>query len=108
MTLSPPADNPQHNSSEADSRSLDQLLAFIQGGEEGEGGGVSPVTMTTNNSSKTGKKKKKTKKIHVRKSCIPLLTNYIPLSRYLATITPGNRGGESVPQVPGGDGSVRV
>ena len=64
---SPPADNPQHNSSEADSRSLDQLLAFIQGGEEGEGGGVSPVTMTTNNSSKTGKKKKKTKKIHVRK-----------------------------------------
>ena len=31
------ADNPQHNCSETDSRPLDELLAFIEGDEEGEG-----------------------------------------------------------------------
>ena len=40
---------------------LDELLAFIEGDEEGEGGGVSSVSMTTNNP-KPEKKKKKTKK----------------------------------------------
>jgi hypothetical protein len=56
--------NPQHDNSETDSRPLDELLAFIEGDEEGEGGGVSSVSMTTNDTSKPGKKKKKTKKIH--------------------------------------------
>ena len=60
------ADNPQHDNSETDSRPLDELLAFIEGDEEGEGGGVSSISMTTNNIPKPGKKKKKTKKIHVR------------------------------------------
>ena len=66
MQVSILADNPQHDNSETDSRPLDELLAFIEGDEEGEGGGVSSVSMTTNNISKPGKKKKKTKKIHVR------------------------------------------
>ena len=61
------ADNPQHNCSETHSRPLDELLAFIEGDEEGEGGGVSSVSMTTNNTSKPGKKK------HVRKmSLLPV------------------------------------
>ena len=55
------ADNPQHVNSETDSRPLDELLAFIEGDEEGEGGGVSSISMTTNNTPKPGKKKKKTK-----------------------------------------------
>ena len=66
MQVSILADNPQHDNSETDSRPLDELLAFIEGDEEGEGGGVSSISMTTNDTSKPGKKKKKTKKIHVR------------------------------------------
>ena len=61
----------QHNCSETDSRPLDELLAFIEGDKEGEGGGVLSVSMTTNNTSKP--RKKKTKKIHVRKmSLLPV------------------------------------
>ena len=66
------ADNPQHNCSETDSRPLDEQLAFIEGDEEGEGGGVTSVSMTTNHTSKPGKKKKKTKKIHERKMSLPV------------------------------------
>ncbi|CAI7991148.1 hypothetical protein GBAR_LOCUS632 [Geodia barretti] len=64
--------NPQHNCSETDSRPLDEQLAFIEGDEEGEGGGVTSVSMTTNHTSKPGKKKKKTKKIHERKMSLPV------------------------------------
>ncbi|CAI8016362.1 hypothetical protein GBAR_LOCUS10037, partial [Geodia barretti] len=81
--------NPQHNCSETDSRPLDELLAFIEGDEEGEGGGVSSVSMTTNNTSKPGKKKKKTKKILVIHS-FHLLANSIPIYSSLTTVTPGN------------------
>ena len=88
------ADNPQHNCSETDSRPLDELLAFVEGDERGEGGGVMSVSITTNHTSKTGKKKKETKKIHVIHS-FHLLANCIPIYSSLATVTPGNnRGGE--------------
>ena len=52
------ADNPQHDNSETDSRPLDELLAFIEGDEEGEGSGVSSVSMTTNNTPSLGRKKR--------------------------------------------------
>ena len=48
-------------------RPLDELLAFT----EGEGGGVSSISMTANNTPKPGKKKKKTEKNHVRKILFP-------------------------------------
>ena len=88
-------DNPQHDNSETDSRPLDELLAFIEGDEEGEGGGVSSVSMTTNDTSKPGKKKRRKRFMYEKFCFFHLLANYISIYGSLATVTPGNnRGGE--------------